>query len=187
MDIKELNVDLDNVLYNFTGAFAYLDGYTSVGRWIEHVQRTGKSIYEYTDPLFESYVDNGLFAVGKPCPDAYELMTNIFRLKSFYNIKINLLGALSPQLSRDKNRLIVDTKMKWLEVNNFIEYFDEFVFVDTPEDKFHQSNDKSILIDDRYETGLLFEKYNKNFILHKSSLNTLNTLQNKYQFNWSLV
>lgn len=185
MEIEILNIDLDNVLYNFTGAFAYLDGYTSVGRWIEHVQRSSTSVYEYTDPLFESYVDNGLFAVGKPCQDAYTLMNHIYQLKNLYDIKINLLGALSPQLSREKNREIISTKMKWLELNHFLNYFDDIIFVDKAEDKLHHNDKHSILIDDRYETGVLFEEQNKNFILHKSALNTLNTLNQTYNFNWS--
>lgn len=170
--MKILNSDLDNVLYDFVGALALVEGYDCKETWMaEKVNTSGLNYYGYVKRMFDGAIDKGLFTIGKPLPDAVQLLDHLTDLKKEHGFMLNLLGACPH--NHPKSDKIIKDKTEWLEKYNLVKYFDQIIFTNGSKSKVNHGHPYSLLIDDYEVTEKRFAEINAPFILHTTTENTI--------------
>lgn len=177
--IDTINIDMDGVLYDFTGQMAVMDGFDYAGRWFEYVQDQNLSLHEYIVSKFDEYAPNGLFLNGNLCTGAIELLFHVDKLRTKHGLKVNILGALPH--NKPYANIIKEHKLSFIKRLDLNYYFDDIILVDGSKSKLKYANKNSILIDDYPATKSRYDKIGGNMILHKNTKNTINEL-NKYSF-----
>ena len=176
MIYTDINTDSDGVLYDFTTAFARMDGYDYVGRWFEMIQSKNMTLFEYMDHngKFDTFSKDGLFKVGNPCNDANRLLNHLYELRNTYNLKLNILSALP--YNKSYVDIVRKDKMEFFERMGILELFDNIILCNGSKDKLNYANKHSILIDDFDRTETRFKNINAPFILHRSFKDTKSQL-----------
>lgn len=177
--IDIINIDMDGVLYDFTGQMAVMDGFDYTGRWFEYVQSQNISLHKYISLKFDEYAPNGLFLDGNLCNGAMELILHVNDLREKYNLKINILGALPH--NKSYANIVKEHKLSFINRHNLNQYFDDIILVDGSKSKLKYSDKNSVLIDDYPATKIRYDKIGGNMILHKNTKDTINQLS-QYSF-----